>query len=808
MTETSRRRVLIVEDEPIIALDLAGRLERLGYEIVGRVESADDALESARRDSPDLVLMDIRLGEGGDGVAAANKLRETVGSPVLFVTAHGDPRTVAETRDAGAFGILLKPFDDNRLRTSVEIALHAGDANRKLRESERRYSLTLKSIGDAVIAADAGGRVTFLNPAAERMTGWTREESLGKPLVEVFRLRDEQTGHLFSDEFLLRILHDGQATLPEGTTLLSRDGRRVPVEDSASIMIDERGATVGFVITFMDMTERRKLSAERDELLARMRMLFDRMPVGCVVNDENFAIVDWNPACERIFGFTRAEVAGKSPYDTIVPPEGHAVVREIEARMRAGDASAHGLGRNVTKDGRTVKCEWTNTPLVADDGRVTGFLSMVQDVTDRIERERKLVESERMFKAAFEEAPHGMIMVEVGERATIRRANKAFAGMLEMSVGGVDGASAKELTHPDDFAAQFEAMSAFFRGDTNLFRVVKRYRKSDGTWLWTQLSATLVRDADGQPLFGIGHVIDLTEARAARGTSHADVGVPRALRTDANPRQTRRRDRPRLQQHPRRHSRVRVRRRVGNPRLRSGFGFAATHPRSGRNGGGLVPPVVAIRRSRPRRANARRPAGIVGIDAGPVDDVGAEAGNADLEPARGAGGGVRRCFGSAPGDPQSRLQRLAVVGRTGGTGRRESVRSRDRPAVLRGSVLPERDVGGRFAVLEVSDTGGGIEPALLPHIFDPFVSSRGRRRDWVWRPCWGSSAITAGTFCSTRRWGSERGFGCCFPLAAIAPWRRRTRYAPALPPPPRRFPRDACWWWTTIRCSCRRWPRG
>ena len=127
--------------------------------------------------------------------------------------------------------------------------------------------------------------------------------------------------------------------------------------------------------------------ADRDQIL-------DRMPIAYVANDLDFRVIDWNPAAEATFGYTRAEALGKTPYELFLPEGVHAYVRAVHARLLAGEMTAHGQNECLTKDGRTVVCEWHNTPLRGDDGAVVGSLSMAIDVTERVRSERALRENE------------------------------------------------------------------------------------------------------------------------------------------------------------------------------------------------------------------------------------------------------------------------------------------------------------------------------------------------------------------------------------------------------------------------------
>jgi signal transduction histidine kinase/AmiR/NasT family two-component response regulator len=132
--------VLIVEDETIVAEDLARKVRQIGYEVVGTARSGEDAIRLAQDRQPDLVLMDIRLAGRMDGIEAAAIIHRDCRLPVLFLTAHSDTQTIERARQAGASGYILKPFDERDLRIQIEMALYKHAAERKLRQSEERLA--------------------------------------------------------------------------------------------------------------------------------------------------------------------------------------------------------------------------------------------------------------------------------------------------------------------------------------------------------------------------------------------------------------------------------------------------------------------------------------------------------------------------------------------------------------------------------------------------------------------------------------------------------------------------------------------
>jgi PAS domain S-box-containing protein len=252
-------KILIVEDDRVVARDISQQLERLGHTVVGVTALGEQALPLTLETGPDLVLMDIRLDGAVDGIDAAEQIRRECHRPIVFLTAYSDEETVKRATSTEPFGYLLKPFEDAQLRTTIEMALYKHAAEQKLRASERRFAATLSSIGDAVIATDAQGRVTFMNPVAEALTGWPRQEAAGRPLPDVFCIVNEDTREIVEDPGAKVLRLGAVIGLANHTALLARDGRELPLNDCGSPIIDESGGIIGAVIVFRDVSERRQI---------------------------------------------------------------------------------------------------------------------------------------------------------------------------------------------------------------------------------------------------------------------------------------------------------------------------------------------------------------------------------------------------------------------------------------------------------------------------------------------------------------------------------------------------------------------
>jgi PAS domain S-box-containing protein len=251
-------QILVVEDEAIVARNIQSELQSMGYTVPAIAGSGEEALQKTAETHPDLVLMDISLQGGMDGVEASGRIQERFDVPVVYLTGYADEQTLQRAKKTGAFGYLLKPYEERELRTTIEIALYKHKTEVTRREMQRWLASTLRCIPDAILVADAKGRVSILNPSAERLTGWSQQDALGKELLDVFSLVNKETRTPLANS-ATRALREGKpCDLEEGTVLLSRDGKERVVEGTLAPVYDERGGFTGFAAVFRDITARKQ----------------------------------------------------------------------------------------------------------------------------------------------------------------------------------------------------------------------------------------------------------------------------------------------------------------------------------------------------------------------------------------------------------------------------------------------------------------------------------------------------------------------------------------------------------------------
>jgi len=243
-------RILVVEDERITGEDLRDVLTELGYGVIDVVSSGPEAILLAENETPDLVVMDIRIKGDMDGTEAARVLRNRFNIPVIYLTAHADAETLQRARLAQPLGYLTKPFQEAELHASIEMALFKHAADRESQAREEWLSSTLRAMGEGVISVDRSGAVMVLNSAAEAWTGWSAGDARGLPIHDVFALVDAASGEKVSAALEAALLQGSTGDLGSSVVLKAKGGEVRSVGGSIAPMRDHQGEVSGAVIVF------------------------------------------------------------------------------------------------------------------------------------------------------------------------------------------------------------------------------------------------------------------------------------------------------------------------------------------------------------------------------------------------------------------------------------------------------------------------------------------------------------------------------------------------------------------------------
>lgn len=264
-TAGQQPRVLIVEDEAIISLDMKRLLSSSGFGVAAVAATAEQAIRAIETSAPDLVLMDIHLKGNKDGIETALHIRDTFHLPVVFVTAHADRATLERARQTEPFGYIVKPISALSLTSTVEMALHKHRIERQLEEHRAWLATVLQSIPDAVIVTDLGGHVQFLNSAAEQLLSADQAQLLGQPIDSLLPLSSGDHTNLASLT-LDKAEWGNRVSFPKDAMLsLNSMGHQIPVE--GDVVVSYNGdQPVGAIFTLRDISRReQEESIERQE---------------------------------------------------------------------------------------------------------------------------------------------------------------------------------------------------------------------------------------------------------------------------------------------------------------------------------------------------------------------------------------------------------------------------------------------------------------------------------------------------------------------------------------------------------------
>lgn len=405
----TRKRILIVEDETLIAADLAGRLEKLGYEVSGIATGGAEALSTAAENPPDAVLMDITLSDEMNGIDAAAELHGRRGIPVIYLTAHADIPTLTRARETEPHGILLKPIRDIDLMSALETALQRHSLEVRLRASEEKYRRMVEGISDVIYEVGAEGTISYISPAITAILGYSPEEITGENFLRFFHQEDLARLKVDFDRSL------AGNTRPDDYRVIARDGsiRWVRIFDTP-VRTEEGVIGLRGVLTditdIMDARESMRRSEERYRVLSEIST---DAASSLRLNPDGGFEREWSAGrFIETMGYALDRLDSFEKWLTIVHPDDihlfknalpglmQGNVKTVEARVYAADGSLKWI-----RD--TVFPYWDEK-----EGRVVRLVSAVQDITARKEAEQSLEDEKLRLATTIRDIADGIITVD------------------------------------------------------------------------------------------------------------------------------------------------------------------------------------------------------------------------------------------------------------------------------------------------------------------------------------------------------------------------------------------------------------
>ena len=378
-------RILVVEDESIVAIDLSHTLTSLGYEVVATVGTGEEALKLLGEYRPDLVLMDIQLRGELDGIQVAEKIQTTLRIPVIYLSAYSDAKTLSRAKLTEPYGYIMKSFDHNDLHSTIEMALYRHKIEKQVVENEKLLSTTFATISDGVLTCDPEGMLRLVNEAAKRLIGLDQGEKHDIPLkllpVKVENEFDESVENPF-DLQNVRVQEKFS-----GRYFFTSSAGRFPVLCTISPILGERDEVTGYVYIVRNIEEEYQVQ----EMQSRLASIVETSEDAIIGSSPDGTIISWNNGANKHFGYGADEVAGKN-LSILVPDFFPNEIPEMLDRIRHGEIIEHYETLRRSKTGEILDMSIKISAIRDSRGHLMAVSLIARDMSKRKQLEKEILE--------------------------------------------------------------------------------------------------------------------------------------------------------------------------------------------------------------------------------------------------------------------------------------------------------------------------------------------------------------------------------------------------------------------------------
>ena len=514
-----KERILLVEDDAIESMDIKNTLESFGYEVPFIASRGEEAVEKARKEMPDLILMDIILKGEIDGIEAASKIKE-LDIPLIFLTAHSEEATVQKAKLTGPYGYLIKPYDPFELKYTIELALYKNKMEKKLKRSEKRYKSIVETANEGIWGTDADFNITYVNPKIAEMLGYTAEEMLGKHV----------TFFMFEEDIPDRKKHIEKRIEGHSETYERRfrhkNGSEVSTIVSVTAIMDDNGDFTGTFSMFTDITDRKEMEKELITSQNQLHDIIDSSPILQFVIDKNHRVIHWNQAITNYSNISPEEILGTDNHWRAFYSEKRPCLADLmvdkglnrldelyggkygESEHLNGAYDIEDFFPSMGENGKWL--HFTATALEDSEGNITGALETLEDITDRKIAEEALKESEEKFRVLAENAPLSIIVYQDNRAVYVNNYAAKISGYSKEELYGMNF---WDSFHPDDQELLKKRGKARLRGDKVPSRYEIRYLTKSGEIRYVDVSAGNII-YDGKPA-GLAMLVDINDRKLA-----------------------------------------------------------------------------------------------------------------------------------------------------------------------------------------------------------------------------------------------------------------------------------------------------
>lgn len=528
-----KSRILIVEDEGVVAKGLEKKLQGFGYDVVADVRTGEEAVEKAGEARPDIVLMDIVLAGEMDGIEAAERIRSQYDIPVVYLTAFADRRIISRAKLTEPYGYLVKPLSERELRSTIEMALYKAHMEKRLKEGEKRFRELAELLPQTVYEVDTEGTFTFINRSGLDACGYTYEHvQQGLKLTDTVAPEDRPKLR----QFIKRVL-DGEQVAEQEFTALHRDGTTFPVVQFVTPMMRDDEVTgirgVSVDVTVLKQTQE-ALEAARAQLEERVRLrtsqlqaayvdlekaetkyrtLVERIPAITYIADidRDSTVIYVSPQVETFLGLSPSSGAIDSRFwiEHLHPEDRDRVLSERARCLGAGELFVSEY-RMLTANGDIIWFRDEATIVRDEHGQPAFFQGIMVDSTAEKRAEQELRRSEERFRAIFESASDCIFVKDASLRYT--HVNPAMETLFNLPAESLIGQTDEVLFGREVSARSREVESRVIAGDTT---EEEHSKTVNGVPMTFHVTKVPLRDHIGNVVGLCGISRDVTERKRA-----------------------------------------------------------------------------------------------------------------------------------------------------------------------------------------------------------------------------------------------------------------------------------------------------
>jgi PAS domain S-box-containing protein len=498
----SQARILLVENEAIIALGVSQQLQKAGYQIAHAVSGEEAiAVVDAEAGSIDLILMDIDLGDGIDGTEAARRILAKHDLPIIFLSAHTEKELVEKTESISSYGYVVKNSSPAVLLASIKMAFKLHAANRSLHNSEERYRRLVEGSPDIIYSFSLQRGGIYYSPRVEALLGYSPEHLYAHPLLwnqsihpdDLLTIgaviREFEKGKSFDIEYRIKNA--------KGEWLWFRDrsiGRHVVGDE---VLVEG---------LMSDITKHKRMEDALVEKKINFETFFNSGNDLLFVLDPQWRIVKANSAAYRILQYAEGELIGQSIID-LHPPDRRPDVEQITRDVMAGKQIACALPM-IAKDGSVIETESFVTHETWN--KQHAIFCITHDVSERNYAEQSLRESEKRYHALFDQTHDAVFILDF--EGHHRMVNQRAADMLGYSLDELARLSVNEISAEP---SQSACVIARLLNGEHVPIYERLFRKKNGDIIPVEINVEIVKDENGTPLHVQSTVRDITERKQA-----------------------------------------------------------------------------------------------------------------------------------------------------------------------------------------------------------------------------------------------------------------------------------------------------